>query len=87
MLSKYALRPLSLLYFMILTLSQKASSGSEKPLWAVCTSGLFVLPPALLRLTFHSATREYAAQALNVVGIPDPRVFVAAQDVQKGKPQ
>jgi len=31
--------PPSFFHLMILTLSQKASLTSEKPLWAVCTSG------------------------------------------------
>jgi len=38
--------------------------------WAVCTS----------------ATRYYASGALTLTGIPKPKVFVTAEDVEKGKP-
>ncbi|KAF4575089.1 HAD-like Sugar Phosphate Phosphatase [Pleurotus pulmonarius] len=38
--------------------------------WAICTS----------------ATRAYATAALGIAGIPVPKVFVAAEDVEKGKP-
>ncbi|TFK28906.1 phosphatase [Coprinopsis marcescibilis] len=41
-----------------------------KALWAICTS----------------ATRSYASSALNIAGVPVPDAFVAAEDVQKGKP-
>lgn len=41
-----------------------------KPRWAICTS----------------ATRNYASQALKSGGIPVPDVFVASEDVTKGKP-
>ncbi|THV08362.1 phosphatase [Dendrothele bispora CBS 962.96] len=41
-----------------------------KPKWALCTS----------------ATRSYAAAALSLAGVPVPDVFVAAEDVSKGKP-
>ncbi|EAU84628.1 phosphatase [Coprinopsis cinerea okayama7 len=40
------------------------------PLWAICTS----------------ATKPYASSALAVAGVPVPDVFVAAEDVEKGKP-
>ncbi|KAG6879203.1 hypothetical protein C0992_004442 [Termitomyces sp. T32_za158] len=40
------------------------------PAWAICTS----------------ATRTYASSALRIAGIPVPDVFVAAEDVKKGKP-
>ncbi|KAJ8507659.1 hypothetical protein ONZ45_g9984 [Pleurotus djamor] len=38
--------------------------------WAICTS----------------ATKDYATSALAIAGIPVPKVFVAAEDVEKGKP-
>ncbi|KAH6915074.1 phosphatase [Coprinopsis sp. MPI-PUGE-AT-0042] len=41
-----------------------------KPLWAICTS----------------ATRAYAQAALAAAKIPVPDIFVAAEDVTKGKP-
>jgi hypothetical protein len=41
-----------------------------KPCWAICTS----------------ATRVYATSALNMAGVPIPDVFVAAEDVTRGKP-
>ncbi|KAF6762196.1 phosphatase [Ephemerocybe angulata] len=41
-----------------------------KPLWAICTS----------------ATRSYAAEALKAANVPVPDAFVAAEDVEKGKP-
>lgn len=48
-----------------------ASSHSlPNPKWAICTS----------------ATREYATSALNAAGIDIPDVFVAAEDVESGKP-
>lgn len=40
--------PVSVFHLIILSLSQKASSTSEKPLWAVCTSGQFAMPVAFL---------------------------------------
>ena len=40
------------------------------PKWAVCTS----------------ATRKYATSALGAAGIDIPDVFVAAEDVEHGKP-
>ncbi|KAF9568923.1 HAD-like protein [Agrocybe pediades] len=40
------------------------------PCWAICTS----------------ATREYASSALASAGVPVPDVFVASEDVEKGKP-
>ncbi|GJE84272.1 phosphatase [Phanerochaete sordida] len=41
-----------------------------KPVWAICTS----------------ATRKYANAALSAAGIEPPEAFVAAEDVEKGKP-
>lgn len=41
------------------------------PRWAICTS----------------ATRSYASQALRIAGVPVPDVLVAAEDVEKGKPE
>ena len=38
--------------------------------WAICTS----------------ATRAYATQALKIAGIPHPPNFIAAEDVNAGKP-
>ncbi|KAI5124950.1 hypothetical protein M0805_007377 [Coniferiporia weirii] len=38
--------------------------------WALCTS----------------ATRAYATSALQIAGIPTPKKFIAAEDVQSGKP-
>ncbi|KAF8914165.1 phosphatase [Gymnopilus junonius] len=40
------------------------------PRWALCTS----------------ATRAYASSALKIAGVPVPDVFVASEDVTKGKP-
>ncbi|KAF7798897.1 hypothetical protein EIP86_010125 [Pleurotus ostreatoroseus] len=40
------------------------------PVWALCTS----------------ATRNYAQKALAAAGITPPEIFVAAEDVQQGKP-
>lgn len=40
------------------------------PVWALCTS----------------ATRAYAQKALAAAGIAPPEIFVAAEDVQQGKP-
>lgn len=41
-----------------------------KPCWAICTS----------------ATRDYAAAALEMAGVPVPEAFVVAEDVEQGKP-
>ncbi|KAH9942582.1 phosphatase [Amylocystis lapponica] len=41
------------------------------PRWAICTS----------------ATRSYATAALKTAGVPVPDVFVASEDVEKGKPE
>ncbi|EIN10887.1 phosphatase [Punctularia strigosozonata HHB-11173 SS5] len=41
------------------------------PRWAICTS----------------ATRGYASAALRMAGVPVPDVLVAAEDVEKGKPE
>ena len=38
--------------------------------WSLCTS----------------ATRAYATQALQIAGIPHPKNFIAAEDVNNGKP-
>ncbi|KDQ64313.1 hypothetical protein JAAARDRAFT_166426 [Jaapia argillacea MUCL 33604] len=40
------------------------------PSWAICTS----------------ATRDYASAAVNIAGVPVPDVFIAAEDVERGKP-
>ena len=42
----------------------------SSPIWAICTS----------------ATREYAKAALKSAGLPQPDVFVVAEDVKRGKP-
>ncbi|KAG5732044.1 Phosphatase YfbT [Termitomyces sp. T112] len=47
-----------------------AARHHPNPVWAICTS----------------ATRTYALSALRIAGIPVPDVFVAAEDVKKGKP-
>ncbi|KLO18045.1 phosphatase [Schizopora paradoxa] len=46
------------------------ASDSSPTRWAICTS----------------ATRAYATQALQIAGIPQPKNFVCAEDVTKGKP-
>lgn len=46
-------------------------SKGPNPRWAICTS----------------ATRGYAAAALQKAGIPKPEVFIASEDVEKGKPE
>ncbi|KAF5358940.1 hypothetical protein D9758_004764 [Tetrapyrgos nigripes] len=48
----------------------EAVKSFPTPKWALCTS----------------ATREYAKAALSAAGVPVPDVFVAAEDVSKGKP-
>nr|GAT49052.1 predicted protein [Mycena chlorophos] len=40
------------------------------PRWAICTS----------------ATRDYAHTAVKIAGVPEPDVFVVAEDVKQGKP-
>ncbi|KAI0772034.1 phosphatase [Trametes elegans] len=45
-------------------------SKRPNPLWAICTS----------------ATRNYANAALKAAGVPVPEIFVASEDVEKGKP-
>jgi len=40
------------------------------PSWAICTS----------------ATRAYASKALKAAGITPPEIFVASEDVERGKP-
>ena len=72
---------------MTITLPRRRLRPPRSPFGQFAPAVSLLLPAALLGLTSHLATREYASQALNVVGIPDPRVFIAAQDVQKGKPQ
>lgn len=47
------------------------NSDSSPARWAICTS----------------ATRAYATQALQIAGIPQPKNFVCAEDVTKGKPK
>jgi len=46
-------------------------SKGPNPRWAICTS----------------ATRMYATAALQKAGVPHPEMFVASEDVQKGKPE
>ena len=48
----------------------KPGSKGPKPAWALCTS----------------ATRSYASAALKAAGIELPEIFVASEDVEKGKP-
>jgi beta-phosphoglucomutase-like phosphatase (HAD superfamily) len=50
--------------------SQVSKAETSHPIWAICTS----------------ATRSYASSALKAAGIPIPEVFVAAEDVKRGKP-
>ncbi|PPQ65959.1 hypothetical protein CVT26_010721 [Gymnopilus dilepis] len=47
-----------------------ASRFLPNPRWAICTS----------------ATRAYASSALEIAAVPVPDVFVASEDVAKGKP-
>jgi len=51
--------------------SLSLNSDSSPARWAICTS----------------ATRAYASQALQITGISQPRNFVCAEDVTRGKPQ
>ncbi|KAI0082434.1 phosphatase [Panus rudis PR-1116 ss-1] len=57
----------------VLEIMQDLLPGSKFPnvRWALCTS----------------ATRNYATAALKAAGVPAPDVFVASEDVTKGKPE
>ncbi|KAI0089136.1 phosphatase [Irpex rosettiformis] len=48
----------------------KPGMKGPNPAWALCTS----------------ATRSYASAALKAAGIEPPEIFVASEDVEKGKP-
>ncbi|PPQ77406.1 hypothetical protein CVT25_010988 [Psilocybe cyanescens] len=54
------------------SIMQEIAPGRHQPnpCWSICTS----------------ATRDYATSALTIAGIPIPDVFVASEDVSKGKP-
>ncbi|KAL0949337.1 hypothetical protein HGRIS_009409 [Hohenbuehelia grisea] len=52
------------------TLEPLLGDQDSRQRWAICTS----------------ATRSYATSALKIAGIPKPHAFVAAEDVENGKP-
>ncbi|PSR93717.1 hypothetical protein PHLCEN_2v4612 [Hermanssonia centrifuga] len=56
----------------VLSLMKEILPGAKgpNPSWAICTS----------------ATRNYAQAALSAAGITPPEIFVASEDVTKGKP-
>jgi len=54
--------------------------------WAICTSGTLHHLPSRRHCSLIAATRWYATQVLERVGIGKPEVLVTSEDVQRGKP-